>query len=205
MTDSRKLTQRGRDRRHQLMEYAARRFAEGGYHPTSVADIVDGLQVGKGVFYWYFSSKEELLLEILRDGQLDLRRAQRDAIAGLDTPLARIEAGIRRSIEWLANNRQYVTLIQFAATEERFIPHLRRGSDVAVADLVKHVKDGIADGSLADGDPVVISHAILGVTNHLARTFVLQGGEDARTVADAAVDFCLGGLRGAPAAASVTA
>ena len=48
---------RGRDRRHQLMEYAAQRFAEGGYHPTSVADIVDGLNVGKGVFYWYFSSK----------------------------------------------------------------------------------------------------------------------------------------------------
>jgi len=199
MTDSRKLTQRGRDRRHQLMEYAARRFADGGYHPTSVADIVDGLQVGKGVFYWYFSSKEELLLEILRDGQLDLRRAQRDAIEGLDTPLARIEAGIRRSIEWLAANRQYVTLIQFAATEERFAPHLKRGQEVAVADLVKHVKDGIADGSLADGDPVVISHAILGVTNHLARTFVLEAGDAAHTVADAAVDFCLGGLRGAPA------
>ncbi len=164
-----------------------------------MADIVDGLQVGKGVFYWYFSSKEELLLDILRDGQLDLRRAQRDAIEGLDTPLARIEAGIRRSIEWLAANRQYVTLIQFAATEERFSPHLKRGREVAVADLVKHVKDGIADGSLADGDPVVISHAILGVTNHLARTFVLQGGDDPRTVSDAAVDFCLGGLRGAPA------
>jgi AcrR family transcriptional regulator len=199
MTDSRKLTQRGRDRRHQLMEYAARRFADGGYHPTSVADIVDGLQVGKGVFYWYFSSKEELLLEILRDGQLDLRRAQRDAIAGIDTPLERIEAGIRRSIEWLAGNRQYVTLIQFAATEDRFTAHLRRGADVAVADLVKHVKDGINDGSLADGNPVMISHAILGVTNHLARTFVLQGGNDPKAVADAAVDFCLGGLRGAPA------
>jgi AcrR family transcriptional regulator len=197
MTDNRKLTQRGRDRRHQLMEYAAQRFADGGYHPTSVADIVDGLQVGKGVFYWYFSSKEELLLEILREGQLELRRAQRDAIEGIENPLERIEAGIRCSIEWLANNRQYVTLIQFAATEERFAPHLARGADVAVADLVRHVKDGIADGSFADGDPVVISHAILGVTNHLARTFVLRQGDHAKDVADAAVAFCLGGLRGA--------
>src|SRR5919205_989527 len=135
MSDSRKLTQRGRDRRHQLMEYAAQRFADGGYHPTSVADIVDGLQVGKGVFYWYFSSKEELLLEILSEGQLDLRRAQQEAIASCTTPLARIEAGIRRSIEWLAHNRTHVQLIQFAATEERFEPHLRRGGEVAVADL----------------------------------------------------------------------
>jgi hypothetical protein len=90
-----------------------------------------------------------------------------------------------------------VQLIQFAATEDRFAPHLRRGGEVAVADLAKHVKEGIADGSLADGDPNVISHAILGVTNHLARTFVLTHGQDPRHVADAAVDFCLGGLRGA--------
>ena len=197
MTDNRKLTQRGKDRRHQLMEYAARRFAEGGYHPTSVADIVDGLQVGKGVFYWYFSSKEELLLEILAEGQLDLRRAQQDALTGATTPVERIEAGIRRSIEWLAEHRTYVQLIQFAATEDRFAPHLRRGGEVAVADLAKHVKEGIADGSLADGDPTVISHAILGVTNHLARVFVLGQGDDAKSIGDAAVDFCLGGLRGA--------
>jgi hypothetical protein len=126
-----------------------------------------------------------------------MRRAQQDAIAGLSTPLERIEAGIRRSIEWLSDHRTYVQLIQFAATEDRFTSHLRRGGEVAVTDLAKHVKEGIADGSLADGDPNVISHAILGVTNHLARTFVLMQGQSPRSVADAAVDFCLGGLRGA--------
>ena len=51
------------------MDYAATRFAENGYHPTSVAEIVQGLGVGKGVFYWYFDSKEELFLEILREAQ----------------------------------------------------------------------------------------------------------------------------------------
>src|SRR5690554_7913064 len=94
----RRLTQRGRDRKQQLMSFAAERFADGGYHPTSVAEIVEGLDVGKGVFYWYFSSKEELFLEILKDAQKDLRRAQKQAISGLDDPVARIEAGIRASI-----------------------------------------------------------------------------------------------------------
>ena len=64
---SRRLTQRGKERRAQLLAYATTRFAQDGYHPTSVADIVDGIGVGKGVFYWYFSSKEELFVEILRD------------------------------------------------------------------------------------------------------------------------------------------
>ncbi|MBW3557793.1 MAG: TetR/AcrR family transcriptional regulator, partial [Actinobacteria bacterium] len=38
------------------MDFAAHRFADHGYHPTSVAEIVQGMGVGKGVFYWYFSS-----------------------------------------------------------------------------------------------------------------------------------------------------
>src|SRR3546814_263494 len=35
------------------MAFATSRFAEQGYHPTSVSEIVAGLGVGKGVFYWY--------------------------------------------------------------------------------------------------------------------------------------------------------
>src|SRR5437660_12921447 len=77
---NRRLTPRARDRRSQLMDYAARRFAENGYHPTSVAEIVQGMGVGKGVFYWYFNSKEELLSEILRDAHRDLRRTQQQAM-----------------------------------------------------------------------------------------------------------------------------
>ncbi len=62
------------------MAFAAKRFAEQGYHPTSVSEIVTGLGVGKGVFYWYFDSKEQLFLEILREAQTDLRRRQQQAI-----------------------------------------------------------------------------------------------------------------------------
>src|SRR3954469_25489176 len=102
---NRRLTQRGRERRQQLMDFAALRFADGGYHPTSVAEIVQGLGVGKGVFYWYFSSKEELFAEIVREAQLDLRRAQRAVIAGEPDPVRRIEMGIRSSISWLDANR----------------------------------------------------------------------------------------------------
>ena len=71
----RRLTRRGEERKRQLMAFAAERFADNGYHPTSVAEIVEGLGVGKGVFYWYFDSKEALFLAILDDAQRDLRRA----------------------------------------------------------------------------------------------------------------------------------
>ena len=72
----RQLTQRGQERKAQLVSFAIKAFAQNGYHTTSVADIVDGVGVGKGVFYWYFSSKEELFIEILRTSQRDMRRRQ---------------------------------------------------------------------------------------------------------------------------------
>ena len=193
---NRRLTQRGRERRRQLMDYAALRFAEGGYHPTSVAEIVSGIGVGKGVFYWYFESKEELLVEILRESQLDLRRVQHQAIADEVDPVRRIELGMRASMRWLDTHRHLSTITQFAATEQAFAPTLRERQQVAVDDVVRHVSEAIAQGRIRDQDPVVLAHAILGVTNQLARTFVLERGADPEEVANAAVTFCMEGLLG---------
>lgn len=190
----RRLTQRGAERRRQLMAYAAGRFAEKGYHPTSVAEIVQGLGVGKGVFYWYFSSKEELMLEILKDAQLDLRRAQQQAIADEPDPVRRIELGIRASMAWSDRHRDLQKLVQFAATEERFAGSLRRGQDVAVEDAARHLKEAMAEGRIADADPVALAHAVIGVTTHLARTYLHEKGEPPQLVADLAVAFCLDGL-----------
>jgi AcrR family transcriptional regulator len=178
------------------MDFAARRFAENGFHPTSVAEIVSGLSVGKGVFYWYFDSKDDLLLAILREAQQDLRRTQQRAIGDIEDPMQRIEAGIRSSMQWFADNRHLVTLTQFAATEERFAPTLRRGQEVALADAARHIKDGIIAGQVRDDDPEVLAHAVLGVAGHLARELLFQRGSDADEVAAAAVAFCTAGLAG---------
>lgn len=194
----RRLTARGVERRRQLMDFATERFASQGYHPTSVAEIVQGIGVGKGVFYWYFSSKEELFLEILKEAQQELRRAQRQGIAEEPDPLRRIEIGIRTSMAWLDEHRRLFNLFQFAATEERFAPAVRRGGEVAAADAVRHVKDGIVEGRIRDGDPEVLTNAVLGVTNQLARVFIHERGEKGAAVADAAVAFCLEGLLAAP-------
>ena len=94
----------------------------------------------------------------------------------------------------MASNRHLLRLFQFAATEERFSPALRRGGDVAVADVVRHVKEGMVAGRIRDGDPGMIAQAILGVTNTLARAFLFGRGEPADEVADAAVTFCLEGI-----------
>jgi AcrR family transcriptional regulator len=192
----RRLTPRGQDRKDQLLAYGTARFAENGYHPTSVAEIVRGLGVGKGVFYWYFPSKEEFFLEILRDAQRDLRRSQRDAIAGADTPIERIERGIRDTFRWYRDHPELDTLVRFAATEERFSPSLRKGEDIAVADVARHIKDAIAEGEVPDADPVMLAHAMVGVAAQLVSRFLRADDQTAEVAADTAVSFSLHGLLG---------
>lgn len=191
---TRRLTERGEKRRRQLVDFAARLFASNGYHPTSVSDIVDCLGVGKGVFYWYFESKEELFRQILMDAQRDLRRAQRQAVADEPDPVRRIETGIGATVEWLDANRHLFVLLEFARTEERFAPVIRKGEEQAVADALPHVKAGITAGLIRHDDPLVLAHAILGTTDHLARVLMLEQGHSATSASAATVSFCLEGI-----------
>ena len=130
-------------RRSELTREAARLFAERGYHPTSVADIVASLGVGKGVFYWYFASKEELLTELLKASNHELRKRQQQAIGAEADPVRRIELGMRATLEWFHLHREYFAIIQFAATDETFAPVLARNREISIADTIRHLKDGI--------------------------------------------------------------
>jgi AcrR family transcriptional regulator len=189
----RRLTPRGARRRAELMDVAARTFAADGYHTTSVTSIVNRLGVGKGVFYWYFDSKDELLTEILGGALRSMRLAQREAIAGEPDPARRIEEGIRATIRWLSEHRHLFALMEFARTEERFASLVRQGDRQTVADALPHVSAGITAGLLRGEDPVILTMAILGVTGHLARVLVLEQGHDAETVAEATIAFCRNG------------
>ena len=190
----RKLTQRGRERRQQILDESSRLFAERGYHPTAVADIVDALGVGKGVFYWYFESKEDLFLEILASSSQDLRRRQQAAIGDEADPLRRIELGIRASMQWFRDNRHLFNLSQFAATEERFATVLRQNDAVAIDDITRHLKEAMSDGSIPDQDPTMLAHALVGTTRHLARTYLYHDDRPVELIADVAVRFVIGGL-----------
>lgn len=182
------------------MDVAAHAFAAEGYHPTSVASVVDRLGVGKGVFYWYFASKDELMVTILEEAIRDLRLAQRDAIAGEHDPARRIEQGIRATLTWLSGHRHLFVLMEAARTEERFSAILRHADQQAVADALPHVSAGVTAGLLRHEDPEVLTTAIFGVTLHLARVLVLERGEEADRVAEVAIAFCRDGYRAAPAA-----
>ncbi|AZB44011.1 TetR/AcrR family transcriptional regulator [Bacillus sp. FJAT-42376] len=50
--------------KEQIRAASIQLFAEKGFKETSIQDIVNALSVTKGTFYYYFTSKEQLLMDI---------------------------------------------------------------------------------------------------------------------------------------------
>ncbi|WP_068673323.1 TetR/AcrR family transcriptional regulator [Oceanobacillus sp. Castelsardo] len=53
--------------KEKITEVSIKLFEKKGFNATSIQDIVDAIGVTKGTFYYYFSSKEQLLMDIHYD------------------------------------------------------------------------------------------------------------------------------------------
>ena len=69
---------------------------------------------------------------------------------------------------------------------------MRHNREVAIADTVRHIKDGIVEGRIADQDPEVLAAGgRRRRPSELAQAYLLERDEPVEQVADAAVAFCL--------------
>jgi AcrR family transcriptional regulator len=76
-------------RRNQILDGAARVFAEKGYHNATNKDIAEAAGVSYGMIYHYFANKADLLIGILnRLDEMELRADQLEAALALDFPTA---------------------------------------------------------------------------------------------------------------------
>lgn len=55
------------DKKMLIMHAAMEQFADKGYHHTTMQDIADAAGIAKGGIYFYFKSKEELLLTVITE------------------------------------------------------------------------------------------------------------------------------------------
>ena len=122
MTDDRRLTAQGQERKQQLLDRAAELFAERGFAETRVVDIVRAAGVAKGLFYWYFENKEALFRELVEQNRLRLRRAQAHAIDPAAEPLLQIRQGAEASVRYMARYAHFFALLGFDLGELAVTP-----------------------------------------------------------------------------------
>jgi AcrR family transcriptional regulator len=117
-------------RRDELLELAARMFADRGLRATTVRDIADSAGILSGSLYHHFSSKEEMVDELLR-GFLDwLFERYQEIVATESNPLERLKGLFMASFEAIEDRHAQVVIYQdeakrladqprFAYVEER--------------------------------------------------------------------------------------
>ena len=99
-------------RRDELLELASAMFAERGLRATTVRDIADGAGILSGSLYHHFSSKEEMVDELLR-GFLDWLFARYNEIMDTEAnPLERLKGLFMASFEAIEHRHAQVVIYQ---------------------------------------------------------------------------------------------
>jgi AcrR family transcriptional regulator len=168
----RQLTTQGAERKQQLLDAAARIFAEQGYASTRVVDIVDAAGVAKGLFYWYFENKEALFRELAADMRRRLRRQQAAAIDDRAAALTRLLQGSVASVHFMAENAPFFSLLEVEGHTVSDV--LRQGTEQHVRDVTALIVAGQRDGTVTDDDPAdLLALSVVGTVGqfgHFHRT-----------------------------------
>ncbi|HMF92036.1 MAG TPA: TetR family transcriptional regulator [Candidatus Angelobacter sp.] len=148
-------TPRAEDTRRRIYESALKLFREKGFEPTTMRDIAGRAGVALGAAYYYFSSKEAIVLEFYQEMQESSHDAILEALSGEKKLKDRIRVVLEKRFELLAPNRKFCDAlfrhapdthdplspfsVETRPIRERAIEHLRvalEGGDVKVpADL----------------------------------------------------------------------
>src|SRR4029453_13793755 len=106
------MTSQPVSRPDELLDLAATMFAERGLRATTVRDIADSAGILSGSLYHHFSSKEEMVDELLR-GFLDwLFERYQEIVATEPNPLERLKGLFMTSFEAIAERHAQVVIYQ---------------------------------------------------------------------------------------------
>src|SRR5947208_13211616 len=99
-------------RRDELLDLAARLFAERGFRATTVRDIAEAAGILSGSLYHHFDSKESMVDEILTGFQDELFGRYREILAAELGPRAALEAVVVASFESIDRRHDAVAIYQ---------------------------------------------------------------------------------------------
>jgi AcrR family transcriptional regulator len=137
--------ERKTERREQILAAARRCFAERGYEGATVAKLEEATGLSRGAIFNYFSSKDELFIELARRDNERLIRLWLEK--GWETALREV---VEEDPDWIG--------VYFELTRKiRTDPGFNRLQQTAMAELVpvliEHIRDEQAAGKLRGDAP----------------------------------------------------
>jgi AcrR family transcriptional regulator len=162
----RRLTRQGEDRKADLLRHAEALFAKRGYADTRMIDIAHSAGVAKGLFYWYFDSKEGLFREIILDLQERLRVAQYEAVRVTDDPLSQLYLGTVETVRFIAKHHRLYGMFRHVSADPSLGDAVVQSNSTHAHDTAVVLREGQKRGLMqADEDPLALAYGNAGVVN----------------------------------------
>ncbi|MDZ7881512.1 MAG: TetR family transcriptional regulator KstR2 [Mycobacterium sp.] len=166
-------------RRDELLQLAATMFAERGLKSTTVRDIADSAGILSGSLYHHFTSKEQMVEEVLKDFLDWLFERYQEIVAGESTPLDRVKGLFMASFEAIEHRHAQVVIYQDEAKRLSSLPQFafvddrNREQRKMWVDLLH---EGIADGSFRPGLDVDLVYRFIRDTTWVSVRWYQPGG-----------------------------
>lgn len=191
MTTARNTTRmEGSARRAQIRRVAAELFDAHGYRETSMDTIADRVGIKKASLYYYFPSKDQMLVELHEEMIELIIAAQRQRVE--QGTLSPPEMLLAVMTDLVSLQETHPGHLKIFFEHYRELPEPVRGQ---IADkreqyrqlVIQVLRDGVASGDFADLDPELTAMAVLGVCNWTYQWFRPGGRLSAGQVAE---QFC---------------
>lgn len=184
-----------REKREAVLRAAVRSFNDKGFHATSLDEVANALNVTKPTIYHYFGSKDEILFECVRRGLDSIREAAEAVETRGGGGLERLRALILGYAGVMTKDFGMCVVRtadhELSAESRARFRALKREID----DMVRRVvAQGMADGTLAKGDPLLVTFTLTGALNWIARWYDPAGPLTPQQVAEGAVATLVAGL-----------
>ena len=185
-------------RRAAIVDTSAQVFARRGYHATGIVELCEVNGLGKGAFYHYIGSKEELLAAI-HDRVMDEVMLGADRVARADgSPSEQLAMLGEELLDVIHRypDHVWVFLHEFPAlTAERADQfRVRRREYERRVEVV--LRAGIDSGEFREVDPRLTALAWLGMHNYTYLWLKAGGRLSARDVAKPFADIFIRGIAG---------
>jgi AcrR family transcriptional regulator len=184
-------------RADEIIDAAARVFAERGYHGTSTQAIADVVGMRQASLYYYFPSKEAALEVVCARGVEGHAEAAEAIVAGSEPPLVKLARMIAAHLAPNAEKRDYVKVF---INERRYLPLASRRRIGRVSRRIERnfervIRAGIADGSMRrDIDPRLAMLSVLSMCNAVINWRSSDQAGDVREIATAFAKLVADGL-----------
>jgi AcrR family transcriptional regulator len=191
-----RVRQRSEARRLEILHAAARVFRRRGIAAAGMREIAEEAGLSPGNLYYYFDSKDELLLFCQERTLEHMLAAVEAAKAVGQSCAAQLRAVLRAHVHALLDELEGATahLELDALPEALRAPMIRKRDryERALRTLVTH---GVARGEFAPCDAALVTRAMLGAVNWTARWFRPEGPQSADEVADNISAYLVKGLK----------